>query len=190
MADLDPITPKLQSTPYDDPEKVCSPTTEAAKKAAIDTEYVGGWSADRLDRAYAELSKHPAGKAPILAKVEKEIAARTVVPLSSAKEEKVELCKRDVRMPGASNVHIKHHWIRTTNKEAGIGEKKGAFPGNTSILDHKGQGDLVESTCERVDHVGQACVDKELAIGKSTGRWWPWHQCQTFVKNVLAKCGV
>ena len=189
MADLDPITPKLQSTPYDDADRVCSKSTEA-KKSAIDTEYVGGWSADRLDRAYAELSKKPASHPELLAKVEKEIGARTVPPLSFAKEQKVELCKRDVRAPVFSNMHIKHHWIRTTEKEAGIGEKKGAMPGATSIVDHKGQGDLPESTCVRVDRVDQACVDKELAIGKSTGRWWPWQQCQTFVAHVLAKCGV
>jgi hypothetical protein len=224
-----PLEPKLQSTPYDDPERVCAPkATEPQKpglpepKKTLDTEYVyayvGGpvklpkeasgpssspttsvdvskWSGAMLDRNYEALSaralKEPksmtAGDRELLAGIEREVAARTVPPLSSKKEPKVELCKRDVLLPGLDRLHVQHHWIRTSTKEAGM---HAITPGHlaTAVRDHTGEGDRFESTCERVDHVDEDCVDKELELGRPLGLWTPWHQCQTFAAEVLDKC--
>lgn len=34
----------------------------------------------------------------------------------------------------------------------------------------------------------EACVNRELELGKDTGRWWPWNQCHTVVDDILERC--
>jgi hypothetical protein len=109
----------------------------------------------------------------------------------------VELCKRIAELPGARQLGVEHHWLRTSTKEAGMGPADGGVPGNrvdlpyvtqTRVNDHTGQGNLPGSTCERVADVDEACVNRELELGKPLGAWTPTNQCQTFAAGVLERC--
>ncbi len=109
----------------------------------------------------------------------------------------VELCKRTADLPGARELDVKHHWLRTATKEAGMGPADGGVPGNrmdlpyvtqTQINDHTGQGQLAGSTCERVPEQDVACVNRELEQGKPLGAWTPTNNCQTFAADVLERC--
>lgn len=109
----------------------------------------------------------------------------------------VELCKRTAEPPVARELDVKHHWLRTSTKEAGMGAADGGVPGNrmdlpyvthTRINDHTGQGNLPGSTCERVADVDEACVNRELELGKPLGRWTLTNQCQSFAAEVLERC--
>ena len=109
----------------------------------------------------------------------------------------VELCKRTADLPGARELDVKHHWIRTASKEAGMGAKDGGVPGHhldvpfvtkVTVNDHTGEGAKPGASCETVPNVDAACVDRELELGKDLGRWTPTNQCQTFAAGVLAHC--
>lgn len=44
-------------------------------------------------------------------------------------------------------------------------------------------------SCEKVPNVDEDCVNRELEIGKDTGRWVPpFNDCQTYAKEVLERC--
>lgn len=43
---------------------------------------------------------------------------------------------------------------------------------------------MPSATCDE----DEACVEKELQLGRDTGAWTPMNQCQTFAAEVLAKC--
>ncbi|CUI09858.1 hypothetical protein BN2497_14493 [Janthinobacterium sp. CG23_2] len=32
------------------------------------------------------------------------------------------------------------------------------------------------------------CVNKKLTMGRATGRWSPYNQCQSFVQDVIREC--
>ncbi|MGZ3457283.1 MAG: hypothetical protein ACXU86_02140, partial [Archangium sp.] len=109
----------------------------------------------------------------------------------------VELCKRTADLPVLRELGLKHHWLRTSTKEAGMGAADGSVPGNrvdppyvtqTRLNDHTGQGELPGSTCERVPHEDEACVNRELELGRPLGAWTPTNNCQTFVSEVLERC--
>ncbi|PTL81500.1 hypothetical protein [Vitiosangium sp. GDMCC 1.1324] len=109
----------------------------------------------------------------------------------------VELCKRTADLPGARELGLKHHWLRTSTKEAGMGPADGGVPGNrmdspyvtqTRVNDHSGQGQRPGSICERVADVDEACVNRELEMGKPLGAWTPINQCQTFAAEVQERC--
>ncbi len=111
----------------------------------------------------------------------------------------VELCKRTADLPVARELELQHHWLRTGTKEAGMGAVDEGVPGEridlpfvtqTSVNDHSGQGDRPGSTCTQVPNVDEACVNRELELGKRTGRWTPLNQCQSYVSDVLEKCAV
>lgn len=36
--------------------------------------------------------------------------------------------------------------------------------------------------------VDEDCVNKKLALGRATGRWSPYNQCQSFVQDVIREC--
>ena len=113
----------------------------------------------------------------------------------------VEICQTVADIPG--NVFgLKHNWLRTDSKEAGLGQQGGGVPGEgeyrvednspyitqTEITDHEGRGKKPGATCEAIPDIDEACVNEELTIGSPRGPWSAVNQCQTFVGEVRAKC--
>jgi hypothetical protein len=111
---------------------------------------------------------------------------------------KVELCKRPADLPLLHQLGFQHHWIRTSSKEAGMGEAGGKIPGHgsdtprlthrTEIVNHQGEGHAPGAKCQPVPNEDEACVNRQLELGKQTGTWTPTNQCQTFAAGVLEKC--
>src|SRR5208337_2539762 len=94
-------------------------------------------------------------------------------------------------------------WIRTSSREAGLGPLGGGGPGvgpnaqvdspyvtDTSINDHTGQGNDPGATCHEVHDVDEECVNRQLSIGQSEGKWTPSNQCWSVAENVLDNCRV
>jgi RHS repeat-associated protein len=113
----------------------------------------------------------------------------------------VEVCEAVANIRG-NVVGLKHQWFRTDSLEAGLGQAGGGVPGEgeyrlrdnspfytqTEITDHSGRGEASGATCRPVSNVNAQCVNGQLQIGESRGRWSPVNHCQTFVRNVLAQC--
>ena len=110
---------------------------------------------------------------------------------------KVYLCCREIQVSPfldkiAKSCGYRHCFIRTYSKEAGMGPaNNGPLPAwplgiPTSINNHNGQS--INSICEEVKDVDESCVNRELAIGKSTGDWSPSNNCNTVANNILNKC--
>ncbi len=88
---------------------------------------------------------------------------------------------------------VDHHWIKTDTKEAGMGPANGGVPGNesdspyttTTINDHTGRSEASGAQCEVVENVDEQKVNELLEIGKDTGRFSPWNNCQTLAQEIL-----
>ena len=111
----------------------------------------------------------------------------------------VMLCQRSAEIPVADLMGLKHHWLKTSHKEAGLGPEDGSVPGDgksalpfslTRINDHTGQSLRGDTECIYLPTVDEACVDGRLDVGQLAGRWTPSNHCQTFVAEILAYCSV
>jgi hypothetical protein len=111
----------------------------------------------------------------------------------------VMLRQRPAEIPVADEIGLKHHWLKTSHKEAGLGPEDGSVPGDgksalpfslTRINDHTGQSLGRDAECIYIATADEACVDERLAIGQLAGRWTPSNHCQTFVAEILAYCSV
>jgi hypothetical protein len=129
--------------------------------------------------------------------VEKAPVCGPCAPHVAAANRRVEFCERQADYPGASQLGLSHQWLRTQNKEAGMGPDHGDVPGKhvdlpfvtkTMISDHRGEGEKPGVACKTVPNEDADCVDRELDIGKPLGRWTPTNQCHTFVNDTLKKC--
>lgn len=99
---------------------------------------------------------------------------------------------------------LQHMWLRTSTKEAGLGQAGGGVPGEgdyeiannspfvtqTEVTDHSGRGNRSGATCRPVSNVSVGCVNKMLDVGQRRGGWGPMNQCQTFVGQVLRTCSL
>lgn len=108
------------------------------------------------------------------------------------------ICSRPADLPYPLS-KVKHKWIKTDTKEAGMGAQAGVIPaqgGNsdlpftpTEVVDHTGQSKKSKTSCEQAPKkVDEKCVNEKLKTGRKLGRWAPWNQCQSFVKEVIAQC--
>jgi hypothetical protein len=107
--------------------------------------------------------------------------------------------------------HFAHVWIRTSHMEIGMGPKVWETPGADSSpesqltelfdamrldkkvtvawRDHTGYSDVTGSGCTALYFCDEACVEKELQVGKSLGFYTIINQCQSSSVAVLRKCG-
>jgi hypothetical protein len=106
-------------------------------------------------------------------------------------------------VPGnAERLDIRHWWMRTKNKEAGLGPRAGGVPGEgpynllrnmplipTSINDHSGRGNRKGARCRRVPQIQNTCADNELQIGKQEGPFGVII-CKDIVEHIAARCSV
>lgn len=114
---------------------------------------------------------------------------------ASELQAQVELCKRAADLPLIGQLGAKHHWLRTPNKEVGMGQNPGQIPGHgeappvgrsTQWIDHSKE---KEKECVVVPDVDAACVERETEFGKATGDWVPLvNDCHTKTQEVLDKC--
>jgi RHS repeat-associated protein len=113
----------------------------------------------------------------------------------------VYLCKRRTEINGVYSIVnsvASHFWLRTDEKEAGLGPLGGGVPGQnapadspyvtqTSINDHKGESERAGVCCEKVGGADPVIVNRELETGKRMGRFSPTNNCFTFVNQVIWK---
>lgn len=68
-------------------------------------------------------------------------------------------------------------------------KRSGDYPGvPTTLNDHF---DEVEKQCEKVPNEDEECVNRELEVGKETGRWLPLvDDCHTVVQDILDRCWI
>ena len=113
----------------------------------------------------------------------------------------VEVCRNATDIiPGLG---AEHHWIRTTELEAGMAADPVVTGGtleNVVVGDHTGAGDQPGSSCDPVDNVDEECVNQNLQMNKSTSTGYKYGMflgvygigkngtCQTFVEKVLSAC--
>jgi RHS repeat-associated protein len=112
----------------------------------------------------------------------------------------VQLCCREIEVKGtkgkiAHALGLKHCFIKTDTKEAGMGDfyERKELPSNpygipTKITDHTGQS--LKSDCHTIKDVDEDCVNRELQIGKYTGEWGWSNNCNTLAKAILNKCTI
>lgn len=113
----------------------------------------------------------------------------------------VQICSRPINVDwisdaAARNVLPYHRWIKTDTIEVGMGAACDV-PGQgcsdtplskTYTRNHKNQSQAENASCKVVPDVDEQCVNEQLVLKKYTGRWLPWNQCQSFVREVIDKC--
>ena len=115
----------------------------------------------------------------------------------------VQVCRRPNEIPEFEGIpildDIPHEWIKTPEKEVGLGQAGGEVPGDdlpgcrcqgTEIVDHTGESDRPGVTCQVVTFVDEDCVNRLLEVGKPRGNWLPIvNDCWAFVNAVISECG-
>lgn len=196
--DLD-YQPSLQSRPL--------PVFTPAQPTVVAPGAVAGWPDAMLEHNAKSITKrllaNPAsvGEADraLLKDIEAEVMRRDAAAAAAKKPATVQLCERPADLPGNDKLGVQHWWLKTPNKEVGMGPAGGGIPGKkdgpsgypgvpTTLNDHTGEGGPAVS-CQELPDVDVGCVDEELAIGKPTGRWLPpFNDCHTAVQDVIDKC--
>lgn len=108
----------------------------------------------------------------------------------------VEFCHQTAGVEKMARYGIQHHWLRTPNKEAGLGASPGEsieYGAQVEITDHSGRGDQETAHCypayEQFGHsVDQACVDEKLTTGRELGSYGINNQCQSTVADIAEEC--
>jgi len=105
---------------------------------------------------------------------------------------KVELCCRPARIARGA---VDHCWIKTDSKAAGMNSSpqcriagddyESLYITKVFVSDHSCD---IPKSCKPMDNVDEDCVNKELAIGTPLGRFSTWNNCQSFTRDVFAKC--
>jgi RHS repeat-associated protein len=107
----------------------------------------------------------------------------------------VSMCCRSIQTGSsldafADFMGLKHCYIRTDTKTAGMGScTPGPLPSNpigtpTCVTDHSSD----NGSCTSIPMVNEACVNRKLAVGQSTGPWGPSNNCNTFAASVFWAC--
>jgi RHS repeat-associated protein len=113
---------------------------------------------------------------------------------------RVQICCREVNDSPTANCLAKicgkrHCFLKTDTKTAGMGPanppKGGGLPScpcgtDTAITD---QSKETGASCYDIPDADETCVNNELVIGKSLGKWGPNNNCNTFAGQVVKKCG-
>jgi len=121
-------------------------------------------------------------------------------PKTPVKNGTVQVCCGDTQINCAADFLLKctgnkHCWLKTSNKEAGMGaantdnrsSNSGYSP--TQIIDHTGESLTRRKVkCYAVPICDADCVDKQLEIGKNTGKWTPLNQCNSLITGILTHC--
>jgi hypothetical protein len=91
---------------------------------------------------------------------------------------------------------VSHCWLKTDTKVAGMnatpqcslpGQNRSDLPWVTPVVVSDASCEPAEN-CQTIPDVDEACVNRELVIGRDLGRFGASNNCQTFVWEVLTKC--
>lgn len=91
---------------------------------------------------------------------------------------------------------VSHCWLQTDTKVAGMnataqcslpGQNQSDLPWVTPVVVSDASCES-SGNCQPVPDVDEACVNRELVIGRSLGSFGATNNCQTFVWEVLTKC--
>jgi hypothetical protein len=91
----------------------------------------------------------------------------------------------------AAIFNLRHCWLKTNTKAAGMGPAgAGPLPAwpfgiDTEITDHSNE---TTKGCKEIPDIDENCINEELQIGKSTGKWEAKNNCNTFVEDIIRKC--
>jgi hypothetical protein len=124
-------------------------------------------------------------------------------PTTATGPAQVHLHERAADLPGGGlmdQLGFRHWWLRTPNREAGMGPETGGVPGErfelpgmTTINDHTGQAADTTGTdihTTPVPGVDPARVDELLQLGRPTGPWIPFlNDCNSTMDDVLEDAG-
>ena len=103
----------------------------------------------------------------------------------------VMVCSRPAEIAGGL---IDHSWIVTATKSAGMGGNPNLPPGQVyegwgmrvTLNDHSND---TPTKCTTQNYVDASCVNAQLTIGRSLGRFTPpINQCQSFAYSVVNSC--
>ena len=111
----------------------------------------------------------------------------------------VQLCQRVAKERRLEAIGANHMWIATDSVVAGVGPagegdaKCGNVTGSYKIQVTDQSAEMKPSggtrpSCVVVNDIDEACVNKELVIGRQLGTWSIANNCVTFIQQVLAKC--
>ena len=203
-----PAAMNLDAVPTSAAPVTMPPATSKPPTQSVD---FGMWSTAMLEREVKALhlqrAKDPksftaADKERLLkaeAELTKKYAKETPPTLGPVTPLPVQVCERPADLPTNSIWGIPHKWIKTQNKEAGMGLEGGGVPGHeggptgypgapTTINDHAGE---EATSCLTLSMVDVECVDRELEIGKATGAWIPpFNDCHTVAADIVMKCAI
>lgn len=85
--------------------------------------------------------------------------------------------------------HLEHAWLRTPNKEAGMGPRAGTRIG-TEWTNHSGFGAREGSHCHAIPGCDLECVEGQIQLGAYTGIYNSvTNSCHDTVVSVLKNCG-
>jgi RHS repeat-associated protein len=111
---------------------------------------------------------------------------------------KVQICCRDLDVNMAANClaklcGVRHCWIKTDTKAAGMGPADSddlpmspCCGTKVKIKDHSKE---TGATCYDVPRADEDCVNNALEIGNPLGTWSANNQCNSFVADVIRNCG-
>ena len=105
----------------------------------------------------------------------------------------VQVCGRVAQIMGGM---VDHKWIETDSVSAGMGSNnpnieqigdtfEAPFITDVYVVDHS---DQQEEYCQKLKHVDEDCVNRELTIGRYLGTFNPLNHCQAFVAEVIETC--
>ena len=103
----------------------------------------------------------------------------------------VMLCSRPAQI---ANGLVDHYWVVTETRSAGMGGNPNIPPGQVyegwgmrvTLNDHSND---TPTQCSTQRNVDSACVNSQLSIGRSLGRFMPpINQCQSFAYSVINSC--
>lgn len=104
----------------------------------------------------------------------------------------VEICHRRAKIAFGL---VDHYWIKTDLRNAGMGSGLVVNEGigdrfeppftKVFVIDHS---DQVPEKCEIDENHDEDCLNEELEVGRSLGRFSPINNCQTFVHQALKRC--
>ncbi len=173
-------------------------STPTAGRPPLNTKQLHDWPEAALDQQATALRRKLATEASYVDR-ETDLASLEAVENElrnrQPTKESVKVCGRPADIPIIGGVS-EHRWIQTRTKAAGMGaanderlpgrDGQSSKPGDpTKLTDHTYD---TPTHCEEQANIDEACVNRELSIGKDTGRWWPWNQCHTVVDDILKRC--
>jgi hypothetical protein len=89
-------------------------------------------------------------------------------------------------------MNLKHCWLETSTQSGGMGAAgidglpmSPCYGTETEIKDHSSE---PKTDCEDMSGCDEACINKEIQPGRSTGTWSRTNNCNTFVDKAIEKC--